>query len=255
MRIRILALLLTLFAGLPSVPAQSPYDRGPDNGSRVSIPGIEVPSYPNLPFTALDTITWTRSTDGAGTTTRYITAKVVRDGEGRIYREHHHFGQPNGDPATTLYRFNILDPIAQTRTTCDVHTHMCAITPYTPEPVPALMPVGPFDSNRRYLSRESLGDQTLDGLRVTGTHEAINIAPGTIGNDRELVLSREFWYSADLKTNLAVTRKDPHDGIQAIRLTIQSRSEPDPAIFAIPSGYSVKDLRNLPTVDPAVAAN
>jgi hypothetical protein len=242
MRLTTFALLLTLTAGFYPSTAQSSNDRGPDKGLQTRVPGIEVPSYPHLPFTALDTITWNRPTDGSGTTTRYISAKVVRDGEGRVYREHHHFGTADGDPTTTMYRFIIDDPIAHTHTSCDIAAHVCTITDYVPQPVAALRPVGPFDNNRRYLSRESLGDQTLDGLQVTGTHETTTISPGTIGNDREVVISREFWYSADLKTNLAVTRKDPRDGTQTIRLTVQSRSEPDPAVFAVPSGYTVKDL-------------
>jgi hypothetical protein len=250
MRPSAIALLVALSAGLVPLTAQAPAERGPDNGPRTIIPGIEVPPFPNLPFSAVDHITWTRTTEGGATTTLYITARIVRDGQGRIYREHHHFGMADVDPAKTMYEFYILDPSAATRTACDLATHLCTITDYHPRLNPTLMPVGPFDNNRRYLARESLGTQTLDDLPVTGTRETTTIAPGTVGNDHEVVSSREFWYSADLKTNLAVTRKDPHNGTQALHLTVQSRSEPDPALFAIPSGYTVKDARLIPTTDP-----
>jgi hypothetical protein len=58
-------------------------------------------------------------------------------------------------------------------------------------------------------------------------------------------LSREFWYSPDLKTNLAVTRKDPRVGTQAITLIILSRSDPDPSVFTVPTGYRVQDDRHI----------
>ena len=66
----------------------------------------------------------------------------------------------------------------------------------------------------------------------------------TIGNDQAITSSREFWYSPDLKTNLAVTRKDPREGTAVIHVTIFSRAEPDPAIFAIPPGFTVQDDRH-----------
>jgi len=244
-----LALIALLAATLPG-HAQNAAEpsRGPDNGPRIIIPGIDTPPYPSLPFTGLDNIVWTRTAADGATTTLYISAKIVRDSQGRLYREHHRFAMADVDQSKTMYEFYILDPVARSRTTCELATHQCTITNYRPQYAAPIMPVGPFDNNRRYLARESLGTQTMDDLPVTGTRETTTIAPSTVGNDREVVYSREFWYSPDLKTNLAVTRLDPHNGTQAIHLTVQSRSEPDPAVFAIPSDYTVKDERS-----PAVA--
>ena len=248
--------LIALCAATASGLAQSPAEpsRGPDNGPRTIIPGIDTPPYPGLPFSGVDNIVWTRTTADGATTTLYISSKVVRDGQGRLYREHHHFAMADVDQAKTMYEFYILDAVARSRTTCDVATHQCAITHYEPHYVPQVQPVGPFDNNRRLLVRDSLGTQTMDDLPVTGTKETVTIAPGTIGNDKEVVSTREFWYSPDLKTNLAVTRIDPHNGTQAIHLLVQSRSEPEPSVFAIPSGYTVKDERLTKDAQPAVVA-
>lgn len=223
--------------------------RGPDNGPRIVIPGIDTPPYPGLPFSGTDNIVWTRTAADGATTTLYISAKIVRDGQGRLYREHHHFAPADADQSKTMYEFYILDPAARSRTACEIATHQCTITHYEPHYFARVQPAGPFDNNRRFLSRDSLGTKTIDGLTVIGTKENTAITPGTVGNDREVVYSREFWYSPDLKTNLAVKRLDPHNGTQDINLTIDSRSEPDPAIFAIPAGYTVKDERS-----PAAAA-
>jgi hypothetical protein len=64
-----------------------------------------------------------------------------------------------------------------------------------------------------------------------------------LGNERPLVSTREFWYSDELQTNLKVTRVDPREGTQAIWITDLSTAEPDPHLFEIPLGYSVRDLR------------
>ena len=103
--------------------------------------------------------------------------------------------------------------------------------------------MGRFDKGRQVLDRENLGQQSIDDFPTVGTRETITISPETVGNDKEITLSREFWYSPDLKTNLAVTRNDPREGTVAIHLNVLSRNEPDPSVFAIPPGYIVRDLR------------
>ena len=63
---------------------------------------------------------------------------------------------------------------------------------------------------------------------------------------RTMTLTREFWYSPDLQINLSVVRKDPRTGTQEIRVTLRSRSDPDPAALKIPAGYRVIDNRPAP---------
>ena len=64
--------------------------------------------------------------------------------------------------------------------------------------------------------------------------------------------TREFWYSPDLEVNLSVTRKDPRDGTQTIHVADLSRSDPNPAMFQIPSGYVVLDHRRQAVKPDAV---
>jgi hypothetical protein len=177
-----------------------------------------------------------------------VTAKVLRDAQGRVYRERHHFAPRDTDPQTTLYAFYVNDPVEHTRTECEVATHKCALVAYSPRTSFPLQPVGPFDDNKKFLARESLGEQNLDGLNLVGSREITTISPGTVGNDRALTLTREFWYSPELKTNISVTRSDPREGTQAIHLAILSRSEPEPGAFAISPDYLIVDLRSTSKV-------
>ncbi len=228
------------------VPAQSAPDRGPDSETRTTVPGIDVLPFPGVPFTGADTIVRTRPIDGGGSVVTSETAKVLRDSQGRVYRERHHFGLPNTNPQETLWAFYILDPVTHMRTECLTATRRCTITSYRPSFTFSVRPEGPFDGGKQILARESLGQQSVDDLNLVGTREITTISPGTVGNDRALTLTREFWYSPDLKTNISVTRIDPREGTQAIHLAILSRGEPDPSAFAVPSNYVVVDVRTDP---------
>jgi len=238
-------LLSILFIGISSSHAQSEpqLQRGPDGASRTLVPGIEVLPFLGLAFTGKDNIIWTRTMEGGGTITTYLEANVVRDNWGRVFRERHNYSPANTNPQSTLTESYVLDPVAHTRTTCINATHHCSITFYRANFSPRLQPAGPYDNGQRFLTRESIGNKTIDDLPVIGTRETTSIAPGVVGNDQALTLTREFWYSTDLKTNLSVTRNDPREGNVTIRLTILSRAEPDPSIFAIPNGFTVQDDR------------
>jgi len=244
------SLLLASLIGIVSLHAHAQaqttteIQRGPDGSARTTVPGVEVLPYPNLPFTGRGHTVFTRTTEAGVTLTTYLEANLGRDSQGRVYRERHHFGPAGADPKTTLYESYVLDPVAQTRTTCIYATRVCEVTNYHAHLSFALQPAGAFDNGQRFLTREALGDQTMEGIPVTGTRETITYAPGVIGNDQSVTSSREFWYSPDLKTNLAVARKDPREGTTDVHLTIYSRAEPDPAIFAIPPGFTVQDRRH-----------
>jgi hypothetical protein len=244
-------LLATLLAGISSLhaqPAPQP-QQGPDGNPRTRVPGVDVLPLPGLPFIGKDTITWIRPTDGGGSTTVYLEANIVRDSQGRLYRESHRFGPAGTNPRSTLKESTVSDPVAHTRTVCNYATHRCIITNYVAQRpsltgTPAVTRAGSSDGGQRFLTRESLGEQVMENLPVTGTRETTTIAPGVMGNDQALTMSREIWYSPDLKTNLAVTRVDPREGTQVIRLAILSRSDPDPSVFAPPPTFTVQDARH-----------
>jgi hypothetical protein len=114
---------------------------------------------------------------------------------------------------------------------------------YYPRREFALQNPGSFAHNTRFLAREDLGENTINGMRVVGTRETTTINAGVVGNENALVSSREFWYSAAIQTNLPVTRIDPREGKQIIALIDLSLAEPDPHTVEVPEGYTVLDQR------------
>jgi hypothetical protein len=242
-----IGLLLLLLSSSTLLHAQAAPERGPDAVTRSFTPGIEVLPYPSLPFSGTDTIVQTRLMQDGGSVVTSLTAQVARDSQGRVYRERRSFTPQGTDPQKTLREFYILDPTTSTRTDCTIATHHCIVTGYRPQFAIRLMPAGPFDQGRQSLVRDSLGQQSVGDLTTIGTRETITVSAGTFGNDRPLTLTREFWYSPDLKTNLAVTRSDPRLGTFDIHLNVQSRTDPSPDLFTIPADYTLQDTRQVAT--------
>jgi hypothetical protein len=71
----------------------------------------------------------------------------------------------------------------------------------------------------RVLKAESLGTKSIEGISVTGTRDTRAIPAGTIGNDKDLVITRETWYSPDLKLVIQSTQTDPRFGETTYSLT------------------------------------
>jgi hypothetical protein len=86
---------------------------------------------------------------------------------------------------------------------------------------------------------ESLGSKAIESISVIGTKTTNTIPAGTIGNDKDIVITRETWYSPDLKLVVQSTQSDPRFGETTYSLTNIQRNEPDPNLFQVPAGYSI----------------
>ncbi len=88
---------------------------------------------------------------------------------------------------------------------------------------------------------ESLGKQTIEGVQAEGTRSTMTIPAGTIGNELPIASTSERWYSAELQTVVMSKRSDPRFGDTVYRLTNIQRGEQAPALFDVPSDYTIKD--------------
>ncbi|MBV9082140.1 MAG: hypothetical protein JOZ62_05660, partial [Acidobacteriaceae bacterium] len=100
-------------------------------------------------------------------------------------------------------------------------------------------PVG--ERPRPQFSHESLGTQVIEGLTVEGTRTTVTYPEGFFGNDRPITSTSDTWYSRDLNLTVLSETDDPRQGKSVTKLTNISRDEPDPALFQIPSDYTVED--------------
>jgi hypothetical protein len=203
------------------------------------------------------------------------SSMLYRDSEGRERREES-FGKlgawsADGQPAKAIF---ISDPVAKTSYSLDEKSH-------TASKSPAMMTTmvragsgtgigvgtgavsiarnerfetasGAGPQIFRYETRaslssgspakvEKLGTQVIEGIAAEGTRETVTIAAGQIGNDREIKMVSERWYSPELQVTVMSTHSDPRTGETLYKLTNVSRAEPSRALFEVPADYSIND--------------
>jgi TonB family protein len=111
-------------------------------------------------------------------------------------------------------------------------------------PVAAAMPMidlGPGNRVKVESRTEQLGTQMVEGIAAEGTRYIDTIPAGAIGNEREINIVRERWYSPELQMVVLTKHVDPRYGESTQRLTNIDRSEPDASLFQVPDGYEIKE--------------
>jgi hypothetical protein len=87
---------------------------------------------------------------------------------------------------------------------------------------------------------EDLPPQLLNGTAVKGSRFTSTIPAGTFGNDREVKIVNERWYSDDLQVLVKSTNNDPRFGITTYELSNIVQGPPNPALFQVPGDYREK---------------
>jgi hypothetical protein len=182
------------------------------------------------------------------------TARVYRDGQGRVRREE---DRPSGPPTVS-----IMDPVAGTAFTLDAANRTARQTPpvlYTftttsstdttrlqsYELSVAGIPIR--EAQTGYRTRrggdaveEKLPDRSIEGVLATGVRRTTTIAKGAIGNEQPIKIVSEEWTSPELQVLVLTDHSDPRTGRSTYRLLKISRLEPDPALFQAPADYTIQ---------------
>jgi len=89
-------------------------------------------------------------------------------------------------------------------------------------------------------TKEDLGQQVIEGVTAKGTRTTTVIPAGAIGNEQPITVTSEEWFSPDLKVLVMTKHADPRSGETTYRLTGITRGEPDPSLFDLPAGVTIK---------------
>ena len=81
----------------------------------------------------------------------------------------------------------------------------------------------------------------MEGVEADGTRTTFTIPKGQIGNEQPLSIVSERWFSPALKVLVMSRQSDPRFGETTYRLANINRSEPSPALFEIPSDFTVEE--------------
>lgn len=100
---------------------------------------------------------------------------------------------------------------------------------------------------------ENLPTQAVNGAMAQGIRTTMTIPKGQIGNNRDIKVVTERWFSNDLQMLVKSINNDPRFGDTTYQLTRIVQSEPDAALFQIPSDYMVVEAPPSPALKrPAV---
>ena len=237
---------------VPRLLAQIPQDalHAPDGNSFTRIVSILIPPLANAPFTATVSLEWTRQTSDGATIILKNQRLVARDSRGRVFEERRRFVPADSAAPSLLFETDYVDPASHAKWVCYPSGKVCDVYGYSAVVNEATVPVGPLGDGHRYLRREDMGKGQFEGLETIGTRETTTTNPGTVGNDREVVFTKEFWYSPKLGVNLVVKRMDPTQGTQVFTVSNISLAEPDARLFAVPPDYKLTEQR---ATSPAAA--
>ena len=228
---------------------------------------VEAKITPGRPYSG-EAITETNQVLGDGTRiSRRSATRVYRDGEGRTRRE-----MLADDGAVRT--ISISDPVAHANYTLDPKTKTAfKATVNTVYPTVTMTARGTQVSERAIsegqpamrgggagarggggggtlmrtpapenpnVKKEDLGSQNIEGVMATGTRTTTVIPAGEIGNDKEIRIVSEQWFSDDLQVLVMTRHSDPRSGETTYRLRNILRAEPDQNLFTVPGDYTVQ---------------
>jgi hypothetical protein len=205
------------------------------------------------PFSAQIVSTSTQTLQDGSHINRNLNATVARDSQGRTYRQQtmDSIGPvPTGASKTTVF---IHDPVSRTShvISVDAKTAVSSTMPPArqhgprgagPEPSASTPQAEPRTRpQHKGETVESLGSQMMEGVMADGTRITHTIAAGAIGNEHEIKVVSETWYSKDLQTVVMSRHTDPRMGESTFKLTNIQRTEPDATLFQVPAGFKVTE--------------
>jgi hypothetical protein len=95
--------------------------------------------------------------------------------------------------------------------------------------------------DKKKVVQESLGRQLIEGVEAEGTRTTLTIPADEIGNERDILITTERWYSPELQVVVMSKHSDPRSGETIYRLTNINRTEPAKTLFELPAGYTVSE--------------
>ncbi len=225
-----------LLAAIPAL-AQMPPD-GPGGHAHGGMMGMHLqPTVTGAPYTAQITTASTMKLQDGTPVNRTGMRTVYRDGEGRT-REEFTMAGASGQRTSIV----IMDPVAGRITRLDPAQKIATVQNL---PVPGATHAGMRPHHEMadpdHVGQNSvidLGSRTIAGINATGKRTTRTIpVDGATGPQ---TITRETWYSPDLKMDLSNTETDPLRGSRTMTVTSLTRSEPDPALFQVPAGYTTQ---------------
>ena len=221
-------------------------------------PAIAQAAPHTLPYTAIrETHRSSTLADGTHIEMDPVKTKVYQDSNGRQRQEVYVKVHRDGVVTEELNAISIIDSVAGKSYNLSPRTMTASINnltipkpraaavPGDTGPTPAAMPVSdtaPVVVPKVERRSEELGSKTDSGMNLVGRRMTEIFPVGSIGNDREIVVTRTVWTAPDLQLDMLIQLHDPRIGDTTTQVEVLSRDEPDPSLFQIPADYQIIEV-------------
>jgi len=218
------ALLVSFFAASPTAFAQM--DKA-----------IYIAPIPNNPLTAVSRLNQTRIRPDGSKASIAVEETIARDGHGRMYHDRWYWDPATNKP-TAFIVAELFDPTTSTYTIMypGSKTYWVGKLSRQAEIQGDGFFYNPHDdgtSKSQFDNGKDVGIEEMQGVPVHHVRETDPIK----GSTPQMVVTREYWYSDDLRMSLASNLDNPMAGKQTATVTELTRKEPDAAIYKVPPGY------------------
>ena len=233
------ALSLSLFSQAPSGPGY-PSPRAFHGRGGLMGPGMRAGKViAGAPYSATTKDSVTQTLTDGNTISRVITGQVARDSQGRTYSQQNITGGFWGQGGVVAITF-ISDPVAGYNYMLNSTKKTAFRRPFTERTNESAPPFERSNAARNGVQTD-LGQQTISGVVVTGKSVTRTIPAGQIGNAAAITEKTETWTDPQLQVVVQSTHSDPRWGQSTYSLTNIQQTEPNPALFQVPPGYTVTD--------------
>jgi hypothetical protein len=222
------------------LPAQEPASTAPKQKQvAVAVEFAGNKTVKGSPFSAVEVTTTTQTLADGSRIVRTFQRKVYRDSQGRERAEQEPTMAVLGEQVSVAM-VTIADPVAGVTYNLDPSKSVARRIPR----VNFSLANGTIALGAGRLGtpvKEQLPPDTIEGVYAQGTRTTTTIPAGQIGNEKDLNVVDETWYSPDLQLNVMTRHNDPRSGEMVYKLTNIVRAEPAGSLFQVPAGYTIMD--------------
>jgi hypothetical protein len=225
---------------------------------------IEMRTTTGAPYSAEATTEFQQTLPDGNRIVRRSIVRIYRDSDGRVRRE-------NVRADGTVESITIVDPAGETSVVLEPGNRTVladrrrrVVVPEGARPAVTLeerkkaeesammrkiesrdfpsssAPRIPRSALHELVSREDLGQRTIEGVAARGTRTTTTLPAGAIGNEQPIRIVSEEWFSPDLQVLVLTKHNDPRSGETTYTLSNVVRAEPDRSLFEIPADYTRK---------------
>ena len=203
---------------------------------------IFVTPIPNVPFTGVINVERAVVQRDGSITQLQTTREIGRDARGRIFNQYRTLLPVSDTSTPQVTQVLLYDPQTRTSTTLfpQQHKFRSGTVNRPPETLPPAILDASTPGNiphNEFTKLDDLGNSEMEGSLVHGVRETQTIPAESSATGKEIVVTDEYWYSADLRINLLIKHNDPRTGAVTMTVTQVNRWAPDSAILEIPQGF------------------